>query len=308
MYLWVVVAIFVLGANSVEGIIGHVTSVALAPPSDAISCGTNVTITISDAYLTSANVTNIASVVLVSNTSQTTSSSECQLARNGSSYYVTIPSFSSCYKSLQKQSDNRTTVTYLVRVVTTPNVIKGVVVRDRTFVLELKCEFNSEVVVNLRPIVAVINRNDYVVGSMIRDFKAEMKLFSDFNFDTLLQHTSPYMVVSGDYIYVGVWINFGPKANTTLQAHQCWATRTMDPKGNPKYHIISDNCPRTDPLDPVNGIRVKKNFVDNQVQFAFKAFNWLNTPPAGQHIYVHCYMSVCDSQIEQNCQNSGCRR
>nr|XP_002130847.1 alpha-tectorin [Ciona intestinalis] len=303
---WLLFSLITVLFYAVQGeTAGSAISNAPELPSTAISCGSSgVNITIANSYLAMNNITNVTTVILVNETSQNEASTACTGVTTGDGFVIRLSSgFDMCAKSVNK-TENKTCVTYLVRlIVARPTTL---ISRVRSYVFNLKCEYNTDLSGNIRSIIPVIRTHNTVVKEKIQDFSVDMSLFTDYNFTTKLPPSNRSVVIPGVYIYVGIWLKTFQMSNTILQAHQCWATPNRDPKSNPMYHIISDNCPRTDPLDPSNGIRVKSNYVGIHVEFAFKAFRWVDMPLNRQRIFVHCFMSVCDPDIEGNCNVTGC--
>ncbi|XP_034377448.3 zona pellucida sperm-binding protein 1 [Arvicanthis niloticus] len=119
---------------------------------------------------------------------------------------------------------------------------QGSITRDSVFRLHARCIFNAS---DFLPIQAsIFSPQPPAPVSQSGPLRLELRIATDKTFSSYYQGSDyPLVRLLQEPVYVEVRLLQRTDPSLVLVLHQCWATPTTSPLGQPQWPILSDGCP-----------------------------------------------------------------
>jgi len=197
-------------------------------------------------------------------------------------------------------NNNGTHMSYVNAVQAQQGTSNDVITRKRTLMIDFGCDFALDHILTLEEgFSPTITNIEVDMGTEEGEFEVTMAVYTDDQFTDVM--TGPLELNVPDPIHVQI-----SNDDLTVQLEKCWATPTNDPADALQYPFIDGFCGDDDEINTYESLVVHKNGQDGESRFSLESFMFNDNADA--EIYIHCDISLCDSDTEQCeplCDGSG---
>uniref|UniRef100_H2YZN4 ZP domain-containing protein n=1 Tax=Ciona savignyi TaxID=51511 RepID=H2YZN4_CIOSA len=127
-------------------------------------------------------------------------------------------------------------------------------------------------------------------------FPIAMFLYRDENYDVI--HPNPPALGMDQTLYLGISLIEGPM-DAVIQVRECWATPTNNSEDQFTYGLIKNNCPALE----AEHVQIDNAPLQRHFRWSSPVFRFTTS----SRVYVHCYVSICFTNMQQ-CSKSDCQQ